>query len=105
SLATISFLASCANAKLNSEIKTYDEANKNLKARSASVYQNTNTTVSGSETNAITITGSGTTNSLTIGSNGTLGSINNTDRIIYAHANGSNTLTLTNLTNNGTING
>ncbi|HFP7506127.1 TPA: hypothetical protein ACHD73_001874, partial [Campylobacter jejuni] len=98
SLATISFLASCANAKLNSEIKTYDEANKNLKARSASVYQNTNTTVSGSETNAITITGSGTTNSLTIGSNGTLGSINNTDRIIYAHANGSNTLTLTNLT-------
>ncbi len=34
-----------------------------------------------------------------------MGSINNTDRIIYAHANGSNTLTLTNLTNNGTING
>ncbi|MCW1368787.1 autotransporter, partial [Campylobacter jejuni] len=29
SLATISFLASCANATLNSEIKTYDEANKN----------------------------------------------------------------------------
>ncbi|EPQ9764025.1 beta strand repeat-containing protein, partial [Campylobacter jejuni] len=105
SLATISFLASCANAALNSEIKTYDEANKNLKARSASVYQNTNTTVSGSETNAITITGSGTTNSLTIGSNGTLGSINNTDRIIYVHASNSDTLTLTNLTNNGTING
>ncbi|EJJ1835513.1 hypothetical protein NIP51_000684 [Campylobacter jejuni] len=31
SLATISFLASCANAKLNSEIKTYDEVKKMLK--------------------------------------------------------------------------
>ncbi|ELA4558768.1 hypothetical protein RFQ86_001735, partial [Campylobacter jejuni] len=36
---------------------------------------------------------------------GTLGSIGNTGKIIYAHANGSNTLTLANLTNNRTING
>ncbi|HED6048829.1 TPA: autotransporter outer membrane beta-barrel domain-containing protein [Campylobacter jejuni] len=108
SLATISFLASCANAKLNSEIKTYDEANKNLKARSASVYSpeaRTDTTINSLHTDKVTITGSGTTNSLTIGSSGTLGSIGNNDRIIYAHASGSNTLTLTNLTNNGTING
>ncbi|EDP3714333.1 hypothetical protein GZ492_000817, partial [Campylobacter jejuni] len=43
SLVTISFLASYANATLTPEIKTYDEANKNVKARSASVHQNTNT--------------------------------------------------------------
>ncbi|HIC6995643.1 TPA: hypothetical protein ACW31O_001676, partial [Campylobacter jejuni] len=70
SLATISFLASCANATLNSEIKTYDEANKNLKARSASVYQNTNTTISGSQTSTQTISGSN--NTLIIGSSGSI---------------------------------
>ncbi|EAI3537958.1 autotransporter outer membrane beta-barrel domain-containing protein, partial [Campylobacter jejuni] len=110
SLATISFLASCADAALNSEIKTYDEANKNLKARSAaSVYTpetRTDTTINSLHTDKVTITGNGTTNSLTIGSNGTLGSIGNNDRIIiYAHASNSDTLTLTNLTNNGIING
>ncbi|HEH3649587.1 TPA: hypothetical protein SGX95_001633, partial [Campylobacter jejuni] len=108
SLATISFLASCANAKLNSEIKTYDEANKNVKTRSASVYSpqaKINTTINSLHNQQVTITGNGTSNSLTIGSNGTLGSIGNTGKIIYAHANGSNTLTLANLTNNGTING
>ncbi|EOI5380670.1 hypothetical protein ACMTFQ_001827, partial [Campylobacter jejuni] len=108
SLATISFLASCANATLNSEIKTYDEANKNLKTRSASVYtprNGTNTIINSLQNGQVTITESGTTNSLTIGSSGTLGSINNTDRIIYVHASNSDTLTLTNLTNNGTING
>ena len=47
SLATISFLASCANAKLNSEIKTYDEVNKNVKTRSASVFY-TNLTINSS---------------------------------------------------------
>ncbi|ECK2571401.1 hypothetical protein FQX21_07035 [Campylobacter jejuni] len=107
SLATISFLASCANAKLNSEIKTYDEANKNTKARSASVYTpeaRIDTTVSGSISNQINITDQGP-HTIIIQSNGTLGSIGNNDRIIYAHANGSNTLTLTNLTNHGTING
>ncbi|EOH5048505.1 hypothetical protein ACL9EG_000002 [Campylobacter jejuni] len=110
SLAAISFLASCADAALNSEIKTYDEANKNLKARSAaSVYTpetRTDTTINSLHTDKVTITGNGTTNSLTIGSNGTLGSIGNNDRIIiYAHASNSDTLTLTNLTNNGIING
>lgn len=70
SLVTISFLASCANATLNSEIKTYDEANKNLKARSASVYQNTNTTISNSQTLTQTISGTG--NTLVIGSSGTI---------------------------------
>ncbi|RTJ54484.1 beta strand repeat-containing protein, partial [Campylobacter jejuni] len=108
SLATISFLASCANAKLNSEIKTYDEANKNLKARPvASVYTpeaRIDTTVSGSISNPINISDSGP-HTIIIEAGGTLGSIGNNDRIIYAHANGSNTLTLTNLTNKGTING
>ncbi|ELK3774726.1 hypothetical protein Q7F70_001194 [Campylobacter jejuni] len=109
SLAAISFLASCANAALNSEIKTYDEISKNTKARSASVYSSrngTNTTINSLQNGQVTITGNGTTNSLTIGSNGTLGSIGNNDRIIiYAHASNSDTLTLTNLTNNGIING
>ncbi|EAL4058219.1 hypothetical protein CGR41_08235, partial [Campylobacter jejuni] len=108
SLATISFLASCANAALNSEIKTYDEISKNTKARSASVYSSrngTNTTINSLQNEQVTITGNGTTNSLTIGSNGTLGSIGNNDKIIYAHASNSDTLTLTNLTNNGIING
>ncbi|EAJ1453802.1 autotransporter, partial [Campylobacter jejuni] len=83
SLATISFLASCANAALNSEIKTYDEISKNTKARSASVYSSrngTNTTINSLQNGQVTITGNGTTNSLTIGSNGTLGSIGNNDR-------------------------
>ncbi|EAK2990214.1 autotransporter outer membrane beta-barrel domain-containing protein [Campylobacter jejuni] len=108
SLAAISFLASCANAALNSEIKTYDEISKNTKARSASVYSSrngTNTTINSLQNGQVTITGNGTTNSLTIGSNETLGSIGNNDRIIYAHASNSDTLTLTNLTNNGIING
>ncbi|EPW4862240.1 autotransporter outer membrane beta-barrel domain-containing protein [Campylobacter jejuni] len=108
SLATISFLASCANAKLNSEIKTYDEVNKNLKARPvASVYTpqaRINTTINTSETSTINISDSGP-HTIIIEAGGTLGSIGNNDRIIYAHANGSNTLTLTNLTNKGTING
>ncbi|EOC4235937.1 hypothetical protein ACI3V6_000574, partial [Campylobacter jejuni] len=105
SLATISFLASCANAKFNSEIKTYDEANKNLKTRSASVYSpqaKINTTINSLHNQQVTITGNGTSNSLTIGSNGTLTGNN---KVIYVHASNSNTLTLTNLTNNGTING
>ncbi|HEF7282356.1 TPA: hypothetical protein SAY79_001830, partial [Campylobacter jejuni] len=102
--ATISFLASCANATLAPEIKTYDEANKNLKARSASVYQNTNTTVSGSETSTINISDQGP-HTIIIQSGGTLGSIGNTGNIIYASTNNGNTLTLANLTNNGTING
>ncbi|EDP0336366.1 autotransporter outer membrane beta-barrel domain-containing protein [Campylobacter jejuni] len=108
SLAAISFLASCADAALNSEIKTYDEISKNTKARSASVYSSrngTNTTINSLQNGQVTITGNGTTNSLTIGSNETLGSIGNNDRIIYAHASNSDTLTLTNLTNNGIING
>ncbi|HFP7727079.1 TPA: hypothetical protein ACHDSV_001829, partial [Campylobacter jejuni] len=109
SLATISFLASCANATLAPEIKTYDEANKNTKARSAiSMYSpeaRTDTTINSLHTEKVTITGSGTTNSLTIGSSGTLGSTGNKGDIIYAYASGSDTLTLANLTNNGTING
>ncbi|WP_250541016.1 hypothetical protein [Campylobacter jejuni] len=107
SLATISFLASCANATLTPEIKTYDEVNKNTKARSASVYTpeaRIDTTVSGSISNQINITDQGP-HTIIIQSGGTLGSTGNNDRIIYAHANSSNTLTLTNLTNKGTING
>ncbi|EHD9160511.1 hypothetical protein JOU82_001947, partial [Campylobacter jejuni] len=107
SLAAISFLASCANAAPTPEIKTYDEISKNTKASSASVYApqaRINTTVSGSETNTINISDSGP-HTIIIQSGGTLGSIGNNDKIIYAHASGNNTLTLTNLTNKGTING
>ncbi|HDZ4228526.1 TPA: hypothetical protein RTA97_001901, partial [Campylobacter jejuni] len=107
SLATISFLASCANATLNSEIKTYDEVHKNTKARSASVYTpeaRVNTTVSGSISDQIDITDQGP-HTIIIEAGGTLGNENNNNKIIYAHASGNNTLTLTNLTNNGTING
>ncbi|EOB4244134.1 hypothetical protein ACIT2J_001850, partial [Campylobacter jejuni] len=108
SLATISFLASCANATLNSEIKTYDEASKNTKARSAiSMYSpeaRIDTTVSNSQTNTIEVNGNGP-HSITIEKNGTLGNENNNDKIIYVHASNSDTLTLTNLTNHGTING
>ncbi|EOI4523126.1 hypothetical protein ACMT24_001445, partial [Campylobacter jejuni] len=107
SLATISFLASYANATLTPEIKTYDEVNKNTKARSASVYTpeaRIDTTVSGSISNQINITDQGP-HTIIIQSGGTLGSTGNNNKIIYAHASGSNTLTLANLTNNGTING
>lgn len=101
-------MASCANAKLNSEIKTYDEANKNLKARSvASVYSpqaRINTTINTLETSTINISDSGP-HTIIIEAGGTLGNEGNNNSIIYAHANGSNTLTLANLTNNGTING
>ncbi|HFN3251610.1 TPA: hypothetical protein ACHDL2_001881, partial [Campylobacter jejuni] len=105
SLATISFLASCANATLAPEIKTYDEANKNLKARSAiSMYSpeaRIDTTVSNSQTNTIEVNGNGP-HSITIEKTGTL---TGNDKVIYVHASNSDTLTLTNLTNHGTING
>ncbi|WP_434736030.1 autotransporter outer membrane beta-barrel domain-containing protein, partial [Campylobacter jejuni] len=100
-------MASCANATLNSEIKTYDEVHKNTKARSASVYTpeaRVNTTVSGSISNQINITDQGP-HTIIIEAGGTLGNEGNNNSIIYAHASGNNTLTLTNLTNNGTING
>ncbi|HEC2405200.1 TPA: hypothetical protein R2A45_000900, partial [Campylobacter jejuni] len=106
SLATISFLASCANAKLNSEIKTYDEANKNLKARSASVYSpeaRTDTTINSLHTDKVTITGSGSY-SLIIETDGTL-QPQDKNKVIYVNGQNGDTLTLTNLTNNGTING
>ncbi|HFU2597760.1 TPA: hypothetical protein ACH5K9_001784, partial [Campylobacter jejuni] len=81
--------------------------NKNTKARSASMYSpqaRINTTVSSSETSTINISDSGP-HTIIIQSGGTLGSIGNTGNIIYASTNNGNTLTLANLTNNGTING
>ncbi|EOE6162086.1 hypothetical protein ACKOVR_000351 [Campylobacter jejuni] len=107
SLATISFLASCADAALNSEIKTYDEANKNLKARSAaSVYTpetRTDTTINSLHSDKVTITGSGS-HSLIIETGGTL-QPQDKNKVIYVNGQNSNTLTLTNLTNKGTIDG
>ncbi|EOI9462639.1 beta strand repeat-containing protein, partial [Campylobacter jejuni] len=73
SLATISFLASCANAKLNSEIKTYDEINKNVKTRSASVYSSqsgTSTSINTLQNDTHTISSTG--NTLVIGNSGTI---------------------------------
>ncbi|MFY4733797.1 beta strand repeat-containing protein, partial [Campylobacter jejuni] len=63
-----------------------------------------NTTVSSSETSTINISDSGP-HTIIIEAGGTLGSIGNTGNIIYASTNNGNTLTLANLTNNGTING
>ncbi|MFY4748228.1 beta strand repeat-containing protein, partial [Campylobacter jejuni] len=77
------------------------------KARSASMYSpqaRINTTVSSSETSTINISDSGP-HTIIIEAGGTLGSIGNTGNIIYASTNNGNTLTLANLTNNGTING
>ncbi|HHY1342158.1 TPA: hypothetical protein ACV09P_001756 [Campylobacter jejuni] len=104
SLATISFLASCANAAPTPEIKTYDEISKNTKASSASVYSPRspiNTTVSNSQSNPISITGDDSY-SITIEKGGTLGNAGNTDDIIKVQ-NYYNALTLVDLTNNGTI--
>ncbi|MFI79509.1 autotransporter, partial [Campylobacter jejuni] len=63
-----------------------------------------NTTINGSHTSLIETTDSGP-HTIIIEADGTLGNNGNKNKIIYAHANGSNTLTLTNLTNHGTING
>ncbi|EAI6102609.1 hypothetical protein B9F72_06070, partial [Campylobacter jejuni] len=107
SLATISFLASYANATLTPEIKTYDEVNKNTKARSvASVYSpqaRTNTTINSLHNQQVTITGSGS-HSLIIETGGTL-QPQDKNKVIYINGQNSNTLTLTNLTNKGTIDG
>ncbi|OEV51795.1 hypothetical protein AJY63_03225, partial [Campylobacter jejuni] len=103
SLATISFLASCTHATLTPEIKTYEETNRHAKARSSLRSRGTdNETINSLHNQQVTITGNGTSKSLTITANGTLP---NRDKIIYAHASNGDTLTLTNLTNNGTING
>ncbi|EIP5774761.1 hypothetical protein LS280_001393, partial [Campylobacter jejuni] len=96
SLATISFLASCANAALNSEIKTYDEANKNVKARSASVYSSqsgTSTSINTSQNNTHTI--SSTNNTLVIGSGGTI-TISNGGQQAVNFTQGSSTSTFKN---------
>ncbi|RTI81449.1 hypothetical protein C3I09_02705, partial [Campylobacter jejuni] len=107
SLATISFLASYANATLTPEIKTYDEVNKNTKARSvASVYSpqaRTNTTINSLHNQQVTITGSGS-HSLIIETGGTL-QPQDKNKVIYINGQNSNTLTLTNLTNKGAIDG
>ncbi|RTI90303.1 hypothetical protein C3I00_08185, partial [Campylobacter jejuni] len=98
SLATISFLASCANAKLNSEIKTYDEINKNVKARSAtSVYSSqseTSTSINTSQTDTHTISGTG--NTLVIGSSGTITISNDNRKQAVNFTQGSSTTTFLN---------
>ncbi|EPF0289866.1 autotransporter outer membrane beta-barrel domain-containing protein, partial [Campylobacter jejuni] len=100
-------MASCANATLTPEIKTYDEVNKNTKARSvASVYSpqaRTNTTINSLHNQQVTITGSGS-HSLIIETGGTL-QPQDKNKVIYINGQNSNTLTLTNLTNKGTIDG
>ncbi|EDP5497637.1 hypothetical protein GI145_04950, partial [Campylobacter jejuni] len=96
SLATISFLASCANAKLNSEIKTYDEVNKNLKARSASVYSSqsgTSTSINTLQNDTHTISSTG--NTLVIGNSGTI-TISNGGKQAVNFTQGSSTTTFLN---------
>ncbi|EAI4691776.1 hypothetical protein BBZ01_07395, partial [Campylobacter jejuni] len=104
SLATISFLASCTHATLTPEIKTYEETNRHAKARSGFRSRSTdNTTINSLHNQQVTITGNRKSKSLTITKDGTL--TYNGDKAIYAHASNDDTLTLTNLTNKGTING
>ncbi|OEW15993.1 hypothetical protein AJ935_00750, partial [Campylobacter sp. BCW_6876] len=100
----ISFLASCTHATLTPEIKTYDEANQKAKARSGTHPRNANNhIISNSQTQRITITGSGS-HSVTIETDGTL-KPRDKSKVIYVNGENSNTLTLTNLTNKGTIDG
>ncbi|WP_337211538.1 hypothetical protein [Campylobacter molothri] len=85
SLATVSVLSTCAEAQING---------CDLSGNCG--------TISDSKTGQITITGNGSSNYLTISSGGTL---SNEDKAIYAHAKDSETLTITNLKNEGIING
>ncbi|MBZ7959710.1 autotransporter outer membrane beta-barrel domain-containing protein [Campylobacter sp. RM12397] len=86
SLATVSVLSTCAEAQISG----------------CGINGNCGT-ISDSKTGQITITGNGSSNSLTISSGGTLSNGNN--KAIYAHAKDSETLTITNLKNEGIING
>ncbi|HIC3276561.1 TPA: beta strand repeat-containing protein, partial [Campylobacter jejuni] len=100
SLATISFLASCANAKLNSEIKTYDEANKNLKARSSvshSRSSSNSTTISSLKHQTQNVSNSG--NTLIIEKNGTITISNAGSQAVNFQPNSSTTTFL----NQGTL--
>ncbi|EOG4054637.1 autotransporter [Campylobacter jejuni] len=96
SLATISFLASCANAKLNSGIKTYNEANKNLKARSSvshSRSSSNSTTISSLKNQTQNVSNSG--NTLIIEKNGTI-TISNGGQQAVNFQTGSSTTTFLN---------
>lgn len=72
SLATISFLASCTHATLTPEIKTYQETNRDAKARSASRSKssNNNKTISSLQNSTQTVSNTG--NTLVIESSGTI---------------------------------
>ncbi|EPB3727507.1 beta strand repeat-containing protein, partial [Campylobacter jejuni] len=72
SLATISFLASCTHATLTPEIKTYQETNRDAKARSASRSKssNNNKTISSLQNSTQTVSNTG--NTLIIESSGTI---------------------------------
>ncbi|MFB1644193.1 autotransporter outer membrane beta-barrel domain-containing protein [Campylobacter molothri] len=87
SLATVSVLSTCAEASITGPGCNGGDC----------------ATISDSKTGQITITGNGSSNSLTISSGGTLSNENN--KAIYAHAKDSETLTITNLKNEGIING
>ncbi|MBZ7965224.1 autotransporter outer membrane beta-barrel domain-containing protein [Campylobacter molothri] len=87
SLATVSVLSTCAEASITGPGCNGGDC----------------ATISDSKTGQITITGNNSSNSLTISSGGTLSNENN--KAIYAHAKDSETLTITNLKNEGIING
>ncbi|EAH5843553.1 hypothetical protein EBI17_07235, partial [Campylobacter jejuni] len=71
SLATISFLASCTHATPTSEIETYEETNRDAKARSGSRSKSSNNeTISNLQTLTKTINSTG--NTLVIESSGTI---------------------------------
>ncbi|ELU8915362.1 autotransporter, partial [Campylobacter jejuni] len=92
SLATISFLASCAHA--TPEIETYKEANRHTKARSAPHSTNSNNKTINSLQNS-TETVSGTGNTLVIESGGTI-TISNGSQQAVNFTQGSSTSTFLN---------
>ncbi|MCW1320365.1 hypothetical protein OLO84_03690, partial [Campylobacter jejuni] len=94
SLVAISFLSSYSYAD-NSNVKAYSEVNS--KTKSASIYQNTNTTINQSLNNTHTVTGAD--NILVIGSGGTI-QVSNSQAVNFTQ--GSSTSTFL---NQGTLQG
>ncbi|RTJ91732.1 hypothetical protein C3H44_09145 [Campylobacter jejuni] len=94
SLATISFLASCAHATPTPKIKTYEETNRHAKARSGLRSGSTNNeTISSSQSSTKTV--SGTDNTLVIGNSGTI-TISNGGKQAVNFTQGSSTTTFLN---------
>ncbi|WP_435369849.1 beta strand repeat-containing protein, partial [Campylobacter jejuni] len=90
SLATISFLASCAHATLTPEIKTYEETNRHAKARSGLRSGSTNNkTINSLQNSTETVRSTG--NTLVIESGGTIQVSGNNSQAVNFQSNSSTT--------------